>query len=195
MIAIEYQGQTLDQIYKRYDPSIVDKALARSKNRVMDKSASALNKKLREKYYLLARDISKTTDKRRAVASKKNDAILEYIGARLPLSLFKPSNKNVRIVSKKTGKTIRRKGVTVRIKKGDGRKLIKSIPAFLTKGGQKVSYRRWEGERESYATPTIISVPEMIEVRAQLKEFDLVVSREFQPEFESNMNFYLGKVK
>jgi hypothetical protein len=191
MITISYQGQTLDQIYKRYDPAIVEKALSRSKNRVMDKSATALNKKLREKYYLLARDVNKTLKKHRSIAAKKNDAVLEYVGPRLPLSMFSPAQKNIRVTSRKTGKTIRRKGVTVRIKKGAGRVLIKSIPAFLTRGGTEVSYRKDEN-RESYRTPTVLSVPEMITFMAQRKEFDRVVSREFQPEFESNMNFYLG---
>lgn len=194
MIKIEYQGQTLDQLYKRYDPEIVEKALARSKNRVMDKSATALNKKLRERYYLLAKDINKTLKKHRSFANKKNDAVLEYIGSRLPLSLFSPKQKNVRVTSEKTGKNIKRKGVTVRVKKGEGRILIKSIPAFLVKGGAAVSSRADES-RDSYKTPTIISVPEMITARIQLAEFDRVVAKEFQPEFESNMNFYLGSTK
>lgn len=191
MITITYQGQTLDQLYRRFDPAIVDKALSRSKNRVMDKAATALNKKLREKYYLLARDINEGIKKHRSIAAQKNDAVLEYIGARLPLSLFSPKQKNIRVVSQKTGKTIRRKGVTVRIKKGEGRVLIQSIPAFLTKGGSSVSFRK-DDRRDSYQTPNILSVPEMIAARSQLEEFDRVVSLSFQPEFESNMNFYLG---
>lgn len=191
MINIEYQGLTIDQLKKRYDPAIIEKALARTKNRVADKSATALNKKVRERFVVKARDITGSLKKRRAFANKSSDAVLEYIGSRLPLSLFSPKQKQVRVVSKRTGKNIRRKGVTVKVLRTEPRKLITSIPAFLTKGGKAVSSRSDE-TRESYKTPTVISIPEMIRAREQLAEFEKVVAREIQPEFESNMNFYLG---
>lgn len=192
MINITYDGLTLDQVIARFDPKIVEKAMARTQNRIMDKSSTALSKKVREKFVLLARDVNETRKKYRAVAGRGNDAVLEYLGARIPLSKFKPKTRMIRVTSQRTGKKIKRRGVTVRVTKQAGRKLIKSVPAFLVKRGTEVAARKTE-ERESYTTPSTISVPEMIQAREALQEFYSLVERDFSTEFERNMDFYLDR--
>jgi len=195
MIEIRYEGNDLKRLKQIYDPVKVEKAYARTKNRLLSRSATALNKKIREQYVIKAKDVNKALTRRKAIAGRQGfeDAVLEYIGRRLPLAMFNPKDKVVRVVSKHFGKKIKRRVVTVKVSKAEGRKPILSVPAFLTNRGTTVHARK-TAERESYKTPSMFSIPEVMETKKQLAEFDKVISENFQPEFEHQMDYYLGRL-
>lgn len=188
MISIEYSGMNEKTLRELFGDAPVQKALVRTQNRVLASVNTAMNREARKTYAIKARDINSTKKIKRANA-KNQDAVLSYIGERLPLKLFKPSSRRIKVNTKRGPAT--RRQVSVRIKK-TGRIKITSIPAFLIKSGD-VMYRTTE-ERTPIKTAMTISVPEMMSTQEQQENFEKTVAERFPVEFERNMDFYLSKL-
>lgn len=189
MIRIEYQGASERSLRILYGNKVVDQALVRTQNRVLATARTALNKQARSVYAIKARDINAAAKIRKASFSKP-DAILSFIGPRLPLKAFSPKSRVVRVNTVR-GKAKRRQ-VSVKITKQGGRVKITSVPAFLTNTGEVMI--RTTKSRTPIKVAMTVSIPEMIDTKPQLDAFDKTVAERFPIEFERNMDFYLSKL-
>lgn len=189
-LRITYQGMTLKQLRDKFPQSLVSRALNRAQNRTLASAHTALSGKIRQDYAIKASDVNAI--KTLKSANKTNpDAVLTYIGKRLPLKAFNPRQKNIR-VSTVHGKKARRKQVTVKVKKTQRRIAITSVPAFLGKSGD-VFYRTTK-ERFPIRKAFVISIPEMMLAKEQQELFSKVVQERMPAEFTQNMNHFLSQL-
>lgn len=189
-LRITYQGMTLKQLRDKFPQSLVSRALNRAQNRTLASAHTALSRKIRQDYAIKASDVNAI--KTLKSANKTNpDAVLTYIGKRLPLKAFNPRQKNIR-VSTVHGKKARRKQVTVKVKKTQRRIAITSVPAFLGKSGD-VFYRTTK-ERFPIRKAFVISIPEMMLAKEQQELFSKVVQERMPAEFTQNMNYFLSQL-
>lgn len=189
MIKIEYHGMTEQTLRNLFGNKVVTQALVRTQNRVAASVKTALNKQARSVYAIKARDINAAAKIKKA-SFGNTDAVLSFIGPRLPLKAFSPRSRNVRVNTKRG--PARRKQVSVKVTKSGGRVKIVSAPAFLTKSGD-VMIRTTE-RRTPIKTAMTISIPEMIQTKEQMDVFHKTVEERYPVEFERNMDFYLSKL-
>lgn len=120
MIGVSVRSN-LDQVtahFRELQDGVVDKATVRALNRALDQSATAANREIRKVYNVKASAVSSAMKKQRAarLRSGVREAVLKIRGGRIGLVEFDARQT--------------KEGVTVLIKKGEGRKLIRH--AFLT---------------------------------------------------------------
>ncbi len=192
MIEFRWQGVPIEKLREIFGQDIVNKALTSTEKRVIGTLHKELKKTVRGRYRIKAGTIDKAKEIIYSQSSGKQDVVLSYAGYRLSMKWFNPRNKIARVYSQHFGKNIKRKVVTVKILRNEKKKEIKSVPAFLVKQGTDVRYRK-TNERESYRTPTVLSIPEFMTTRQQRVVMDKVLAERIPVEFEHNMNYWLSK--
>ena len=197
MLDIQWKG--LEELEAALDPKLVRKAMVRALNRVALKAFTAIKKYLREKYTLKAKDISKQVKVSKA---RQNSPVAFIIatGTNFPLIAFQ---------AKQT-----KRGVTVKIKKSSGRKLVKGRPGYkgktfiatmgsghkgvFQKTGEvrKMERGRYIGKKRGVIAELYsINVPKVIGTKAALNLINKVVADNLDKEFNRAYDFYIESAK
>jgi hypothetical protein len=154
-------------------------------NKTLRKAFAAASRKVREIYNIKAGDLRKYTKIRRAT-NIRPDAEIRVRGQRLPVFLFAAKPKP--------------KGVMVKIKKKGGRKLIESAFIETMPSGKRSVFRRKEKTpgilvgRLPIRLLTTLDPVKMFEQEGE-KEIRKTVNENLRHLFESELKFYLSKVK
>lgn len=191
MINVKYNIQQLQQLRQQLDPSDVNKALRWSLDAVTRKAATAISRDLRDTYAIPAAQVKQHLKIKRV--EKDTSRVLLYAGKALPLAQFAPRSKVVRVqATSSRGKTFgtTRKGVTLRVRKDTGRKLVK--------GGwhAKSHILRREDKTDNRAQPRVQygpSIPGMVSHPSVIAAAEDLVRRELPKEFNSRLEYILGK--
>lgn len=126
-----YEIKDLDQLRRKFDPKLVDKALNQALQVATTKLRTRVSRETRQLYNVKAGEITRSVTIRKI----SNGRMLIYTGRMIGLDKFGARPKKV---STQLGK---RTGVTVQVRKDRGRKVVKG--AFLAKG--KLVFQR-QGE-------------------------------------------------
>jgi len=181
LLTFELDG--ISELKKNLDSKSFVKAVKRTVKEEGRRFVTQAVKSVTQEYNITAKELKSYM---RVTAGDADDPYVEVSveSARLPLSKFSPQARAVR-TSKGT-----RKGVTVKVKKGNRRKLVKG--AFLSSDGH--IYKRESKPRYPIKFLRGISVPQMFtkEIVAEGME---KVKRSFPDTFRRNLNFYLSKAK
>lgn len=159
---IEFEITNLDELRRRYDPKIIEKALNSAVKKTANKARTLISKAVRKGYNVKAADIAKALTEKR-IRGPVTERILLYTGGRLSLMYFDPQEVRVTrdygaittkrgrdgLVSSRAKRTTKRhrelRGVTVMIKKGQ-RKKVKGpdgYGAFIAQGNRGKSGGGW----------------------------------------------------
>jgi len=157
--------------------SAFQKAIVRTANKLLVRGRKVTTQEVRKVYNIKASLLKDRIVMKRA--SKNNlFAYLAIKGRKLRLILFG---------AKQTSK-----GVTVRVKKTEGRKLIRS--AFIrARGSKEHVWRRLGKERLPIEPLFTVSPAKMFEKEGE-RAFRQMVEKEFGPMFKHELDFYLGKL-
>ena len=147
-------------------------------NKAMGKARVAASKEVRQVYNIKAGDIKKALNITRA-NSKKMYSNHIISGKRLLLSYFSPRQT--------------KKGVTVRIKKSSGRKVVQGAFEATMKTGHKGVFKRKGKSRLPIRELTTLDLPTMYDLRAE-RVFDKTISSEFNKIFDHEFNYRLSKI-
>lgn len=195
MPELEFDVRDINQLKKQFDPKDVEKALGWAVNATTRKTATRISKETRKRYTVSAGDIRK-----RMRIERYRDAIdraVLYTGRRLPLAAFKPRVKWVSVSSgrklksgPRKGRTARRRGVTVQVRKGQARKLVQG--GFMAKG----QIWRRDDRQDNKSTPKRLfgpSVPEMVDNPKVIAEAQQLVRDDLPQQFNDRLDYILRK--
>lgn len=182
----------LDILREKFSPLIVSKAVNSAISKTAKKARTLVSKKIRQKYNVKANKINaalkvlKTPPYRDLISER----VLSYTGKRISLINF--GAKRVRV------KGTKRKGVSVLVKKGGGRKIIKGknkYGAFIAEGKNnnvhvfmRESSLRFPVEKRDGP-----SIPGMISATETKNEIDEFVGVEMQKQFDHELRYFLTK--
>lgn len=130
---IKYEIERLPELRARFDPRLVNKAMFHALDVSIRKLRVRVSREIRKTYNVKAAAISKSLFIRKDTI---NGRLLTYTGFAIPLDKFDPKPKIIRAKRRK----IRGIGVTVKIRKDRGRKLVQG--GFMANvNGQKIFKR------------------------------------------------------
>ena len=153
------------------------KAQRSATNKLMRKASVAASKKVREVYVIKARDLKQFTKIRRASGSRST-ATLIITGSPIGLIHFGP-------------KQVRR-GVSVRIKKTSGRKVVKSAFIEVMPSGHIGVFQRVGKGRLPIKELKTLSPIKMYEVEG-VRAFENIVLRDARTLLNREMKYYMGR--
>ncbi|RUR51416.1 phage tail protein [Vreelandella populi] len=195
MADFDFDIRQLQQLRDRFDPRIVDKALDRSVNATTRKAATFISRYTRDMYDISAGDIRRRMKIQR-VNRDASRAIL-YTGRRLPLAQFKPRERWVPVSSgrrvqsgPRKGRVARRRGVTVRIRKDNGRQLVQG--GWHAKG----HILRRENKRDNQSEPRIRfgpSIPEMVGNQRVMDAAQDMIRDDLPRQFNQQIDYLLSR--
>jgi len=166
-----------EDIRKTLDKDLLKKVTGRTIKRTVNKFKTVTTREVRKTYNVKAKDLKKHI-------KLKRTSNFEY--------LF--TAKSERFGLEKFGARQTKQGVSVRIRKDRGRKVIKG--AFLAKdikGNIRIFKRRYK-ERLPLDRFYSISIPQMFNKEIVNKGFE-EAQKTFEKEFKHNLDYYLGKLK
>jgi len=163
--------------FKKLNEKVFKQTYQRSIKRTVTKFKTTTTKRVRETYAIKAKDLKKTI-----TLKKENDYKYKFVV------------KSPRIGLEKFGARQTKQGVSVRIRKDRGRKVIKG--AFLAKDttNKLRVFKRKYKERLPIDRFYSISVPQMFNKEIIQKGFK-EAEQTFEKEFKHNLDYYLGKLK
>lgn len=135
-----YELTNLRELREKFDPKLVDKAFQRALQVAATKARTRISRKVRQTYNIKAGEISRSVVLRKL--QSEPGRLLIYTGRMIGLDKFGARSKKV------TSAKGPRRGVTVLLKKGGGRKLVKG--AFLgqaANAGHPFVFKRKRGTR------------------------------------------------
>jgi len=159
-------------------PKAFQTALISTINKALSKARVAASKEVRRIYAIKAGDLKKSV---RITKARKGriKASHTVAGKRLKLSYFGPRQT--------------KKGVSIRIKKSEGRKIIlSSFKAVMTSGHEGV-YQRKTSKRLPIKELTTLDLPTMYDIRAE-KTFDKAISDNMNKIFDHELEYRLSKI-
>ena len=191
----QFDVRDLQELKKQFDPKDVEKALKWAVNATSKKAATRLTKETFDRYDVKSGDIRKRLRIERY--RRDVDRAILYTGRRLPLVQFKPTTKWVNVSPRKRvkseprkGKLARRWGVSVRIRKDKGRKLVQG--GWLAKG--HILRRKDKGDTQSQPIMRFgPSIPEMVDNPQVIESAQNLVREELPQEFSRSLDYILRK--
>lgn len=171
----------LDSLQKE----VGEKALVSALNKTAAKGKTQSNKEIRKEFALTKAKVDEKLFVYKATRAGRNEfvAVIESRGpfGRRAINLINFSARQVRTPDG---------GVSVKIKKAGGRKLVKG--AFIGNQGRTVFIREGKGRLPIRPVQTI-DVPQMFNVKQQMEKLIAFVRAEFPRIFEHEADFYLAK--
>jgi len=158
--------------------SAFEKAILRTVNRLIVTGRKRATQKVREVYNVKAGDLKQSTRIYRARRAKP-EALLVISGKKMPVILF--------------GARQRAKGTSVRIKKTEGRKLIRHAFIATMKSGKIQVWMRKGTARLPIKQLFTVSPPKMFEKEGE-KAFQDIIEKEMSPTFKRELEFYLSRI-
>ncbi|MCG5538947.1 phage tail protein [Halorhodospira sp. 9622] len=135
---MEISGQ-LEDLEEVFGAELIETARVSATNRTLTKLRTAANREVRRAYNLRARDVRKAMRIVRA-GRGQSAGFLIVEGPRVPLNAF--------------GARQTRRGVTVRVRKGSGRRLVRgAFKARMPSGHEGVFVRRRQGGQRARRLP------------------------------------------
>jgi len=172
-LKVEIKG--LDKFESFLYSDVWYKAQKRTTTEMGRKFRTKVVKDIRKTYNIKAKDLKKSM---RTKVEKKGDAFVWKLNVKsrlLSLTHF--------------GARQTKKGVSVLIRKDEGRKIL--ARTFIAKGQV---FQREGKERLPIVAKKTLSVPQMFNKETMKEAFE-EVSKEYPRRFEHNLNYYLGKIK
>jgi hypothetical protein len=171
-------------------------------NEMMRKAITQASKDIRKVYNISAGDLRKKIITRQATKNKPEGRV-EIDGRGIPLGKFAPLQK---IVKTARGKRV---GVTVKVKKSGGRKLVKGgFQALRLKGGSEEQRKkifkaegpkrvatkgRYKGKSVEPLMPLFTTSPATMFVKEAENLFLEMIDRELFEKFDSKLDFFLKR--
>ena len=187
---IEIQLTNIRQLKKEFEPKKVEKAYRSALKKTGAKTKTRVSKDVRKTYNIKARDINNIT----RLYSVSHGVVISWAGKNLSLAKFTPLK---RIINIGAGKPFgsKRIGVSVRIKKTSGRKLVKK--GFqVTKLNNQI-FQRTGGKMKSDPTKDAIkkmfgiSIPQMVNDNI-LNDAANFIEQEMPIQFERAFKHFVG---
>ena len=191
MIELKHDIRMLQKLRQQFDQKDVNQALIWALDAVTRKAATAISRDLRGTYAVSAAQVKQHLRIQR-VERDASRALL-YTGKKLPLAQFAPRQKVVRVqATSSRGKpfSTKRRGVTLRVRKDAGRKLVKG--GWQAKG----HILRREDAADNQSQPRIQygpSIPGMVAHPSTIDAAQELVRRELPAEFSNRLEYILGK--
>ncbi len=161
--------------FSHLNKTSIFKAQKRTTTEIGRKFRTKVVKNIRNTYNIKAKDLKKSM---RTKIERKSDAFmwtLNIKGRLLSLTHF--------------GARQTKKGVSILIKKDEGRKILSKT--FLAKGQV---FQRKSKKRLPIIAKKTLSIPQMFNKETMQEAFE-EVSRKYSKRFEHNLNYYLNKTK
>ncbi|MFS8174983.1 phage tail protein [Vreelandella titanicae] len=195
MANLDFDIRQLQSLRNRFDPRIVDRALDRSVNATTRKAATFISRYTRDIYDISAGDIRRRVQIQR-VNRDASRAIL-YTGRSLPLAQFKPRGRWVPVSSgrrvksgPRKGRAARRRGVTVRIRKDNGRQLVQG--GWHAKG--HILRRRDKADNQSEPLMRFgPSIPQMVGNTQVMNAGQDMIRDDLPRQFNQQMEYLLSR--
>jgi len=147
---ITYELTQLNELRQKFDPKLINKAIGQAMQLATTKLRTRVSRQIRQIYNIKAAEVSRSATIKRLTDGR----MLIYTGRMIGLDKFDAKQRLVRTSSKvrnEKGRLVkgRRFGVTVRVRKDRGRKLV--TQAFLggsgTGGSRNLIFKREGPER------------------------------------------------
>jgi len=175
---IEFKFDDIEQMKKIFDPKIIDKAVNTANVKTARKTRTLISKEARKIYNVKAGDIGKVVGLRRT----PDGMLIIYQGARISLGKFTAKSKKVQSAKGK------RTGVTVRVRKDNGRKIVKK--GFMVK--DKIFARKGVN-RFPIKLLTGPAIAQMVGTQFMQNQVQQFAEKESDIQLTSSMNFWLKK--
>jgi len=194
MIRDEFKD--LDELRKKHEPLIINKALNSAINKIKNKARTIISKGVRRIYNVKAAKLSQALNEivrqptKGAVKDVVAERVLSYTGGRISLINF--GGKRVRVKGSK------RRGVSVLVKKSSGRKIVKGKAgrgAFIGVGNNFNAhiFMRETESRKPIVKLWGLSVAEMVDTTKVLDEVDVFVGAELPKQLDHALDYFLDK--
>ncbi len=177
-INVEFEG--IDKALAALNPQEYKKALSKTVRRMGQRFRTTATKEVRNTYYIKAKKL-KEKIKTRTVRDG-NGTVWKFEVRDNQSSLINFGARQIK------------KGVSVKVRKDRGRKVIKG--AFIVKGagGNLQVFKRAGKERMPIDAKKTLSVPQMFNDDV-LNKATKEVEERYASEFKHNLDFYLGKIR
>lgn len=205
---LEFDWRDIEKLRRVFGKKIVQRALVTSLVKLTNKVRAEINRQVTEEYNVsraaINRRLKVSIDKK----SSNPEAMLRYIGTRIGLINFKARVRKIKVVSKITGKLLKRKEVSVQIKKKGPRRIVSSrkfeSKGFVGVGASANKHifarildaagrsRKMFG-KDVLAARKTLSIPEMVDSKAVLTDLNELVKAQFPLEFNRSLTFHLQK--
>jgi len=173
--------ENVEGLEKLLDEKIYRKALQRTIKRMGTKFKKRAMKEVRKTYNVKAKTLKAHIKEHMSKASNNG---IEW--------RFSVTGRPVNLIHFGARQTS--KGVSVKVKKGNGRRVIKSAFIAHDSGGHKRVFMRKGKERMPIESKSTLSYPQMFNkeiIDKAMKE----VEENYEKEFKHNLDYYLGRLK
>lgn len=171
---IDIKLEGMDKVVAKLRPDIYKKALNRTLNDVGAKAKTQATRAVRQRYNINAKTLKENMQVRRS----------RYNSLSYALQIESRRRNIINFGARKV-----KKGVSVRVKKTSGRKVIKG--AFIGNNGRTV-FKRVKDKRLPIKALKTLSIPQMFN-KEVMKEVDKDASSNFNKRFRHHFDFYIGK--
>jgi len=206
---LRYKVDKLEQLLKRLDHRVVQKALERATDRTAKKLATEVSNRVRARYNISKKDFDARMTVRKSV---KGDLASEVRITGQPIGIinFASQTRKVTLARKaKKGKGRPwgrfRTGASVKVLKVGGRKPITSKSAFIAKGlngNEHIWYRDPTGKRTRSGKVKLhpmkmLSAPDMAKVveKDMAADYQFFISSNLNQEFDHQLKYLLGEIR
>lgn len=213
-MAIRYSLQNFQELNKQFDSRMIRQAQFAAINKTLPKLRTHVSRRLRERFNVTARAITERVQLRKAAMSTGLlQGIIVFKGRRIGLINFSAQAKRVTIARAPRGKNKKgipfgrfRTGVTVRVHKAGGRKLVTDRKGFIAKGkngSEHIFYRQtkrrfWGGPavKEVLRAAYQYSIAEMVTQAngavGTKNSYTDFIKEEYDKEFDAALNYYMN---
>ncbi len=171
----------LYELMNALNPKPFEKAMNRTVRRMGKRFRKVATKEVRETYNIKAKKL-KQYMKTVTVTTKKRGTEWRFYVSGKPLSLIHFGARQTK------------KGVSVKVRKDRGRRVIKGAFVAPGKGGNLRVFKRTSKERLPIESKHTLSVPQMFN-KEILDKAKREVEANYEKEFKHNLDYYLGRLK
>lgn len=168
--------------FRAFEDGLRDKAVMRAINRAVDTAQTVGNRKIREEYNLKASAVSSSMRKiraRRGMAGRASGMLVV-------------SGRAVGLINFSANQT--RRGVSVLIKKGNGRKVLSHAFIATTKSGYRGVFVRTEGTRYPIKNLRSVSIPLTFINKIVMAAVDAATMEAFERNLAQQTKFLMSKL-
>ena len=167
--------------FRAFEDGLRDTAMVRAVNRAVDTAQTVGNAKIRESYNLKAGVVRTAMTKKRAHRGMAGGARGVLIVGGNPIGLIDFDARQTR------------RGVTVRIKKGNGRKVLSTAFIATTKAGYRGVFRRTTKDRYPIKNLRSVSIPQTFINRIVIQAVDAATMESFERNLAQQTKYLMSK--
>jgi len=171
---IDVKLDGIDELMKVLNEKAYNKALKRTIRRMGQRFRTTATKEVRKTYNI------------------KASKIKQYMRAKMDGDTFKMYIKSPTVSLMNFGARQTKKGVSVKVRKDRGRKVIKGAFIAVGKNNNLQVFKRVGKERLPIESKKTLSIPQMFNENV-LNKAKSAVEESYENEFKRNFDFYLGR--